>query len=80
MINRSEFIEEFQLRESIQKMIKLAKSKRFSKDKQQWLYERQIRNLISELIVEVAAEDPADNPYDSTGINALADMFKNTKN
>lgn len=78
MIDRSEFIEELELRESIQKMIKLAKSRRFTKAKEGWLEERQFRNLVSELIVEVAAEDPADNPYDSTGINALADMFKNT--
>ncbi len=78
MIDRSEFIEELELRESIQKMIKLAKSRRFTKAKEEWLEEKRFRNLVSELIVEVAAEDPADNPYDSTGINALADMFKNT--
>ena len=78
MIDRSEFIEELELRESIQKMIRIAKSKRFTKAKETWLEERKFRELLSELIVEVAAEDPADNPYDSTGINALADMFKNT--
>ena len=78
MIDRSEFIEELELRESIQKMIKLAKSRRFAKDKDKWIHENKIRNFISELIVEVATEDPADSPYDSTGINALADMFKNT--
>ena len=78
MIDRSEFIEELELRESIQKMIRIAKSKRFTKAKEAWLEERKFRELLSELIVEVAAEDPADNPYDSTGINALADMFKNT--
>ena len=54
MFDRSEIIEELELRESVQKMIRLAKLKSFRKAKNLWLEEKQFRELVSGLIVEVA--------------------------
>ena len=78
MNDRKEFMQELELREYIQKAIKVVKERRRDTLKSHLREELEVRKVIQKLIkeAEVAVSDSA--VHSNTGINALEDLFKNT--
>ena len=74
MINRNEFAQEQLLREQIRKAIKVVKHRK-NKHLQE---ETQLRDLIRSFLIESQAAVSTTAKHDSTGINALEDMLKNS--
>tara|TARA_R110000824_G_scaffold169669_2_gene346813 strand:+ start:4149 stop:4988 length:840 start_codon:yes stop_codon:yes gene_type:complete len=72
MIDRKELVEEVKLRKSIRKVITIIQERK-RKDS---LQEEMLRDLLRPLIAEAAVASAA--KHDSTGINALEDLLKNT--
>jgi hypothetical protein len=77
MLSREEIAQEFLLRESVQKAISLIHNRNTIKRKSEILEQIKLRSIIQDLIIE-AAVDPDEDPADSTGINVLADLIKNS--
>ena len=75
MIDRQEFAEELVLRESIRKVIKIVLEKRRKEDKQQLNEEKQLRNIIRNLLIAEATDVSAETPHENTGINVLEDLL-----
>tara|TARA_Y100001970_G_scaffold277975_1_gene382976 strand:- start:337 stop:1149 length:813 start_codon:yes stop_codon:yes gene_type:complete len=73
MIDRAEVAQEIQLREAVRDAIRIVKSRREHKSNQ----EHELRQIIRDLITESAAV-AAVAKHDSTGINALEDLLRNT--
>lgn len=73
MIDRKEFAEELMLRENVRKAIRHVLNKRESKKLQE---EKELREIIRSLVSESAVAAVA--KHDSTGINALEDLLRNT--
>ena len=77
MIDRKELAEEIKLRESVRKAIKIVQKSRHEAALQEQRDERQLRSIIRSLLKEANAV-AAVAKHDSTGINALEDLLKNT--
>ncbi len=73
MIDREEVVQEIQLRETIRDAIRIVKTRRNRSRGQ----ETELRHIIRDLIAESAAV-AAVAKHDSTGINALEDLLRNT--
>jgi len=74
-INRSEFLEELQLRKHIRTAIKIIQERRTKiKERQISENEQRLRKVIRDLISEVAVADGT--PHSNTGINALKPLLK----
>jgi hypothetical protein len=78
MIDRKEFAEELMLREQVRKAITIVIKKRDSAVLVEESQIRDLRSLINELISEAQAAVSASAKHDSTGINVLEDLLKNT--
>ena len=78
MIERNEFLQEIQLREHIREAIKVVKARRNERKAQELKEEQQLRSIIRELISEAGPAVGTEVVHDSTGMNALEDLFKNS--
>ena len=78
MINRQELAEEMQLRESVRKAIRIVNKKRNKKRVQEHKNEKKLRLIISSILKEAQSAVAAVAKHDSTGINALEDLLKNS--
>jgi len=78
MIDRKELAEELILRENVRKAINVILQRRNVKALQEQKNEAQLRSLVRDLIVEGQSAVAAVAKHDSTGINALEDLLKNT--
>jgi hypothetical protein len=77
MLSREEMAQEFLLRENIKKAISLIHAKNTGRRKFEIMEQIKLRSVIQDLLLE-AAVDPDEDPSDSTGINVLADLIKNS--
>lgn len=78
MIDRKEFAEELILRESVRKAIRVVTHRRNKKALAETADEMILRSMISKLVVESQAAVADQAKHDSTGINTLEDLLKNT--
>lgn len=78
MIDRKELAEELILRENVRKAINVILQRRDVKVLQEQKNEVELRSLIRGLIAEGQSAVAAVAKHDSTGINALEDLLKNT--
>tara|TARA_R110002110_G_scaffold241988_1_gene458317 strand:- start:303 stop:1157 length:855 start_codon:yes stop_codon:yes gene_type:complete len=78
MIDRKELAEELILRENVRKAISVILQRRDVKVLQEQKNEAQLRSLVRDLIAEGQSAVAAVAKHDSTGINALEDLLKNT--
>ena len=77
MIDRKEFKEELILRENVRKAIRIVRKRRATAHEEVLREEKQLRGVIRDLIAESAAV-AAVAKHDSTGINTLEDLLRNT--
>jgi hypothetical protein len=78
MINRDELMQELILREHIRGAIKVVKSRRRRRMLSERKNENQLRLVIRELLNEGQSAVAAVARHDSTGINALEDLLRNS--
>jgi len=78
MIDRKEMAAELILRENIRRAIKIVKTKRNKATLVEQQGEKRLRQLIRDLLKEGQTAVAAVAKHDSTGINALEDLLKNT--
>ena len=78
MIDRKELAEELMLREHVRGAIKVVKNKRDQKMLCDAKQETALREIVRELIAEGQSAVAAVAKHDSTGINALEDLLRNT--
>jgi hypothetical protein len=78
MIDRSEFAEEILLRENIRKAIKIVQNKRHGTTTAAAKQDEQLRLIVRGLIKEAQSAVASIAKHDSTGINALENLLKNT--
>jgi len=78
MIDRQEFAEELLLRENIRKAIGVVSRRRRDRDTAMLAEEAELRGVIRDLITEGQSAVAAVAKHDSTGINALEDLLRNS--
>ena len=78
MFDRNEFAEEILLRENIRKAIKIVSRKRSDRQARTLVEEAELRAVIKDLITEGQSAVAAVAKHDSTGINALEDLLRNS--
>ena len=78
MIDRKEFAEELILRENIRRAIKIVGQRRNKRLVESQEQEKKLRNFIRDLLKEAQAAVTTDAKHDSTGINTLEDLLKNS--
>ena len=78
MIDRKELAEELLLRENVRETIKIIFNKRKQKKLQGFNEEQELRTIIRDILKEGQAAVAATSRHDSTGINALEDLLRNT--
>jgi|10_taG_2_1085330.scaffolds.fasta_scaffold33546_2 hypothetical protein len=78
MINRHEFAEEIRLREHVRKAIKVVRGHRDSRRLKELLDEAALRDAVQRLMGEAQSGVADSARHDSTGINALEDLLKNS--
>jgi len=78
MIDRKKLAQELILRENIRKAIKIVQRKRTSARLSELKDERRLRGVIRSLLSEGQSAVASVAKHDSTGINALEDLLKNT--
>ena len=78
MFDRNDFAEEILLRENIRKAIKIVSRKRRERDVVMLAEEAELRAVIRDLITEGQSAVAAVAKHDSTGINALEDLLRNS--
>jgi len=78
MIDRHEFAEELILREQIRKAIQIVKGRRSKRVLQERKDEQNLRFLIRDFLKEGQAGVAETAKHDSTGINALEDLLRNS--
>ena len=78
MIDRNELAEELLLRENVRATIKIIFNKRKQKKLQGLNEEQELRTIIRDILKEGQAAVAATSRHDSTGINALEDLLRNT--
>jgi len=77
MIDRKEFAEELVLRENVRKAIKVVLNRREKTKLREQREENELRDIIRSLLPESSAVASVAK-HDSTGINALEDLLRNT--
>ena len=77
MIDRNEMAQEILLRKNVSKAIKIVLEKRATREAEQTEGERALRGIVRELLEGQSAVASVAK-HDSTGINALEDLLKNT--
>ncbi len=78
MIDRKELAEELMLRENVRKAIKIVLHKKTALQNSALVNEEKLRGLIKDLLKEGQSAVADVAKHDSTGINALEDLLKNT--
>jgi hypothetical protein len=78
MIDRKEFAEELILRENIRRAIKIVGQRRGKRLVESQEQEKKLRSFIRDLLKETQAAVTTDAKHDSTGINTLEDLLKNS--
>tara|TARA_Y100000310_G_scaffold168032_2_gene168082 strand:- start:9042 stop:9869 length:828 start_codon:yes stop_codon:yes gene_type:complete len=78
MIDRKEFAKELQLREHVRRVIKIVSGKQSLRALQEREEAETLRGLLQELILEAQSAVSATAKHDSTGINVLEDLLKNS--
>lgn len=78
MFDRNEFAEEILLREHIRKAIKIVSARRKERLIESAAHEAQLRDEIRTLINEAQSAVASVAKHDSTGINALEDLLRNS--
>tara|TARA_Y100000296_G_C5150586_1_gene246190 strand:- start:122 stop:979 length:858 start_codon:yes stop_codon:yes gene_type:complete len=78
MIDRKEFMQEQSLRENIRRAIKIVKNRRKRKLNENMEQEDELRKIIRVFLKEGQAAVSTTAKHDSTGINVLEDLLKNT--
>ena len=78
MFKRNEFAEEILLRESIRQAIKIVKNRRDRRRLAEKTQEDELRSIIRELVLEAQSAVASVAKHDSTGINALEDLLRNS--
>ena len=78
MFDRNQFAEEILLRENIRKAIKIVSRKRSDRQARTLAEEAELRAVIRDLITEGQSAVAAVAKHDSTGINALEDLLRNS--
>ena len=77
MIDRKEFKEELMLRENVRKAIRFVRNRRKGAAQKALQEEKQLRRIVRDIMAESAAVASVAK-HDSTGINALEDLLRNT--
>lgn len=77
MIDRKEFKEELMLRENVRKAIRFVRNRRKGAAQKALQEEKQLRRIVRDIMTESAAVASVAK-HDSTGINALEDLLRNT--
>ena len=77
MIDRKEFKEELMLRENVRKAIRIIRNRRKTAAEKALQEEKQLRAIVRDIMTESAAV-AAVAKHDSTGINTLEDLLRNT--
>jgi len=72
-----DFAEEIKLRKTIRENLKLVRKRTVESNRQSLLEKMKLQDLIKELLTEVAVEDTAADPHESTGINKLEQLLRN---
>jgi hypothetical protein len=78
MIDRKELAEELMLRENVRKAIKIVRMKKSALKVSERIDEEKLRVFVRDLLVEGQAAVANVAKHDSTGINTLEDLLKNT--
>tara|TARA_R110000824_G_scaffold269682_1_gene458152 strand:- start:213 stop:1127 length:915 start_codon:yes stop_codon:yes gene_type:complete len=78
MINRHEFAEEVKLREHVRRAIKVIKSRRGDRRLKELSNETALRSVVRSILKEGQSGVADSARHDSTGINALEDLLKNS--
>jgi len=78
MFDRNEFAEEILLRENIREAIKIVARRRGKRIAESSAQESELRHIIKSLIAEAQSAVAAVAKHDSTGINALEDLLRNS--
>ena len=78
MIDRKEFVNELRLRQGVRSAIKHIKNKKVKRTVQESKDELRLRSIIREFLNEGQSAVAAVAKHDSTGINALEDLLKNS--
>ena len=78
MIKREEFAQELMLREQVRKAIRIVVNRRNAKKQKVLEEEENLREIIRELLSEAQSGVADSARHDSTGINALEDLLKNS--
>jgi len=78
MIDRKEFAEELKLRESVRAAIKIVTKKKNKSKLAERKDEMRLRSIIREFLNEAQTAVASVAKHDSTGINALEDLLKNS--
>ena len=78
MIDRKELAEELKLRENIRRAIRIIANKKQAQALSESKDEARLRSIIRSYLVEAQTAVAAVAKHDSTGINALEDLLKNT--
>ena len=74
--NREQFLQELKLRKIIRKGISIVLEKNETEKQQSLLEEQKLREVIKDILSEVAVSDNDPAPHRSTGINVLEDLLK----
>ena len=78
MIDRKEFAQELILRENIRRAIKIVGRRRGKRMAETTAQEKELREIIKNLLFEAQAAVSTTAKHDSTGINSLEDLLKNS--
>jgi hypothetical protein len=78
MINRHEFAQEIKLREHVRRAIKIVKNRRDDRRTKKLLDEVALRDVVRNILMEGQSAVADSARHDSTGINALEDLLKNS--
>ena len=72
-----QFAEEIKLRNFVKENLSILRQTSLSKKRRSILENLKLKNVVTELIYEVAVQDTTDDPHESTGINKLEQLLKN---
>ena len=76
MISHEQLAAEMKLREQISKIVNIVRSRNVDKKITQIIEEQQFREILQNLILEAAVDEPEKDPHPATGINVLEDLLK----
>ncbi len=76
MISHEQLAAEMKLREQVSKIVSIVRSRNINKKVPQIIEEQQFREILQNLILEAAVDEPEKDPHPATGINVLEDLLK----